>query len=405
MREGIKLKVEGKSSTKYKGPLAVLMVNLFIVMTGIGLVVPILPYYIESFGASGRTLGMLMASYALMQFLFAPLWGRLSDQYGRKPLVVIGMFGFSIAEFIFAYASGIWMLFLSRILAGIFGSALLPTAMAYVADVTPNEKRGQGMGMMGAAMGLGFVIGPALGGWLAEYSLSLPFLAAGFAGFIGGLIAVFALKESLSKEERAHFDKRENQFVQIIHALKSPVGFLLILVLILSFGLANFQSIFGFYALRKFGYSPSQVGIIITVVGLVGTAVQGGLVGRLTSKFGEGSVVKGALLLSAFGFIMMTLAFDFITLLLTTCIFFLGNSLLRPSVNALISKLAGSRQGMIMGLNNSFMSLGNVVGPLSAGILFEVDIYMPYLLGACVMIVGFIATNHWLFKHLQKEAV
>ncbi|RBW69398.1 MFS transporter [Bacillus taeanensis] len=381
------------------------MVNLFIVMTGIGLVVPILPYYVQSFDADGKVLGMLIASYAFMQFLFAPLWGRLSDKYGRKPMVAVGMFGFAIAEFIFASASGIWMLFLSRMLAGIFGSALLPTAMAYIADITPNEKRGQGMGIMGAAMGLGFVIGPALGGWLAEYSLSLPFFTAGCAGLLGGLVALFALKESLLKEHRIHLDERENQFIQIARALKSPVGFLLILVLILSFGLANFQSIFGFYALRKFGYSPSQVGVIITIVGLVGTAAQGALVGRLTSKFGEERVVTGALLLSAFGFIIMTLAFDFITILLTTCTFFLGNSLLRPSVNALISKLAGNRQGMIMGLNNSFMSLGNVIGPLAAGALFEVNIHIPYLLGAFVMVIGFIATKRWISKHPKKEVV
>ncbi|ART75671.1 MFS transporter [Sutcliffiella horikoshii] len=394
-----------------RAPLILLSFNLFIVMVGIGLVIPILPFYIDKFGADARTLGLLVAVFAFMQFLLAPVWGRLSDKIGRKPLITIGLFGFAIAEFIFAYASGLWMLFLSRILAGTFGSALMPTAMAYVSDVTSSEKRGQGMGIMGAAMGLGIVVGPGLGGWLAEYDLSLPFLVAGVAATIAGILSVIILPESYPKHSRetdaqdSAGEKRDNQFVTMYKALKSPVGFLLILVFIMSFGLANFQSIFGYYTMERYNYNPSEVGLIILIVGLVGTVVQGVLVGRMTKRFGEERVVTSALLISSFGFVLMTLATNFTTVLLTTCIFFLGNSLLRPSLNSFISKLAGNRQGLVMGLNNSFLSLGNVAGPILAGIFFEINIHIPYLFGACIMLFGLIVTKLWISKRAHKIEV
>ncbi|WP_336623184.1 MFS transporter [Alkalihalophilus lindianensis] len=386
--------------------LFMLMINMFVIMMGIGLVIPILPYYVEAFGASSFELGLLIAVFSFMQFLLAPFWGKMSDKYGRKPLIAIGMFGFAGAEFIFAFATDLWMLFLSRMLAGSFGSAIMPAAMAYVSDRTSPEKRGHGMGMLGAAMALGIVFGPGVGGWLAEVSLALPFLFAGVAATLAGIFSLFLLPESLSKEKRAELAltaDHSNQFVQMWQAIKSPVGFLLLLVFGLSFGLANFQTIFGMYALHQFNYSPSQVGFIMVLVGVIGAVAQGGLVGRLTLRFGDERVVLGALLLSGVGYVVMMLAFDLPTVILTTCLFFLGNSILRPAVNTMISKLAGDRQGMIMGLNNSFLSLGNVVGAMLAGLMFEWSMYLPYSMGALTMFIAFIATVYWLAK--RKQAI
>jgi MFS transporter, DHA1 family, multidrug resistance protein len=393
-----------KKMGKNSGPLALLSFNLFIVMVGIGLVIPILPFYVEKFNANAQVLGALVAVFAFMQFLFAPVWGRLSDKIGRKPLITIGLIGFAIAEFIFAFALGLWMLFVSRILAGIFGSALMPTAMAYVSDVTEPEKRGQGMGFLGAAMGLGIVIGPGIGGWLAEFDLSYPFIFAGIAATIAAIVSILILPESYPKEKREMEPevKKENQFVLMKSALKSPVGFLLVLVFIMSFGLANFQSIFSYYALERYGYGPQEVGFIILFIGIIGTAVQGIGVGKMTKMFGDERVVTISLLISAFGFVIMTLATNMTWILITTAVFFVGNSMLRPSLNSLISKLAGNRQGMIMGLNNSFLSLGNVAGPLLAGTLFEWNIHIPYLFGAFIMIVGLISTKVWISQKARK---
>lgn len=389
-----------KQKASYTTPLIVLMVNLFIIMVGIGLVIPIVPYYIEAFNASGRELGFLIAIFAFMQFLFAPIWGRLSDKIGRKPLVALGMFGFAAGEFIFAYASGLWMLFLSRAVAGIFGSALMPTAMAFVADVTPEKDRGKGMGMLGAAMALGIVIGPGIGGWLAEIELNLPFILAGIAAALGGIVSILFLPESLSAEDKetAKQQEKTSLLLNMASALKSEIGFLLILIFTISFALANFQAIFGFYMLKKFGYDPSEVGILVAVTGIVGVVVQGTLIGRLTNRFGEKKVVKGSLLLSAIGFLSMTFAFNYATVLLTISLFFLGNSLVRPSVNALLSKMAGQNQGMVMGLNNSFLSLGNAIGPVLAGLLFEWNLELPYWFGAFLMLVTLIGMRVWLSK-------
>ncbi|MFC0272071.1 MFS transporter [Metabacillus herbersteinensis] len=403
------MKRERKRKKEVGTPLFLLSFNLFIVMVGIGLVIPILPFYIERFGADASVLGFLVAIFAFMQFIFAPIWGRMSDRVGRKPLITLGLFGFAAAEFVFGFATDLWMLFLSRILAGVFGAAIMPTAMAYVSDVTTPENRGQGMGILGAAMGLGIVVGPGIGGWLAEYDLSYPFIFAGGAALIAALVSIFVLPESLTEEAKQETlnrnEKRENQFVLMKKALASPVGFLLILVFLMSFGLANFQAIFSYYSLEKFGYSPQQVGLIILLTGLIGTLAQGLLVGRLVKRFGDEKVVTGAFFLSATGFLIMLLANSFATVLLTTAIFFLGNSLLRPSLNTFISKLAGSQQGMVMGMNNSFLSLGNVAGPILAGYFFEFNIHLPYLFGALVMFVGLLSTRVWITKRKTQEAV
>ncbi|MGM7700147.1 MFS transporter [Pseudalkalibacillus sp. Hm43] len=397
--------VEAKQ--KKTAPLLLLMLNLFIIMVGIGLVIPILPYYVEAFNATGRDLGLLVASFAFMQFLLAPFWGRLSDRIGRKPLITLGMFGFAAAEFIFAFATDLWMLYASRILAGTFGSAIMPTAMAYVADVTSEEDRGKGMGLLGAAMALGIVIGPGIGGWLAEIELSLPFLIAGCAGTLAAIVSVFMLKETLSDadKEAAKNEEKVNHLVRMMTALKSPVGFLLVLVFVMSFALANFTSIFGFYALKRYGYDPAEVGVIVAVTGVIGAIAQGTLVGRLTKRFGDNRVVSGSLLLSAIGFVLMVFAFDYVTVLLTVSIFFLGNSILRPSLNSFISKLAGKQQGTIMGLNNSFLSLGNAVGPVVAGFLFEVNIHIPYLLGAAVLLVALAAVKVWTASKVENSTI
>ncbi|WP_338753488.1 MFS transporter [Bacillus sp. FJAT-52991] len=395
---------------KKKGPLLLLSFNLFIIMVGIGLVIPILPFYVEEFGAGARTLGALIAVYSFMQFLFAPVWGKLSDKIGRKPLITAGLLGFAAAEFLFAFATDIWMLFTARMLAGIFGSALMPTAMAYVSDVTTSQERGKGMGILGASMGLGIVIGPGIGGWLAEYDLSYPFIFAGIAAIVAAIVSVLVLPESYSKEQREKDAQRKanepsvNQWEQFKQTMLSPAGFLLFLVFLLSFGLANFQSIFGYYSWERYNYGPKDVGLIMLIIGLIGTFVQGYGVGKITKRFGDRNTVLGSLLLSAVGFVIMTLATNFVGVIVTTGLFFIGNSLLRPSVNSLLSKYAGSKQGYIMGLNNSFLSLGNVAGPLVAGMLFEWNIYFPYLFGGAVMLVGFLFTYRFAMKHKVQEA-
>jgi DHA1 family multidrug resistance protein-like MFS transporter len=258
---------------------------------------------------------------------------------------------------------------------------------------------------MGAAMGVGMVLGPGLGGWLAEGNLSTPFyLAAGLS--VIALLAIWLfLPESLPPEKRNQVQNtRGPDFRQMWQALSSPIGVLLLLAFLLSFGMTNFESIFGIYALEKFSYGPKDVGVILTVIGIVSSIMQGALVGPATKKWGETALIRASLLGSSLGFLVMLLAFNYATVLLTVSLFIISTAMLRPAVSSLISRRAGEiGQGTAMGLNNSFMSLGRIVGPLWAGFIFDIRLYLPYLSGAVIMFAGFILSATRLKKG-EKDA-
>jgi len=372
--------------------IAVLFVTLVIVMLGFGMIIPILPFYIEEFGASGSDLGLLMATFAVMQFLFAPLWGQLSDRHGRKAILIVGVLGNAVSQLFFGLSTEMWMLFASRALAGMLSSATLPTAMAYIGDSTSEEDRGSGMGLMGAAMGVGMVLSPGIGGWLATQSLPLPFFVAASLSLAAFPFIVFVLPESLPSAARAQQAKGLHgpQLGEMWRALFSPIGFLLFFSFLVSFGLTNFEAVFGLYALQRYGYGPGRVGTILTVIGLCSAIMQGVLTGPLARRWGEVAIIHASLLGSAIGFVLMLQAHDFGAVLLTVSFFIISNALLRPAIASLISRRATTGQGVAMGLNNSFMSLGRIMGPTWSGFVFDVHIGYPYLSGSVVMLIGFV---------------
>jgi len=368
------------------------------------MVIPILPFYIIEFGAGGSAMGLLMATYAVMQFIFSPIWGGVSDRIGRKPVLMIGVLGNAIAQILFGFSTDLWMLIAARVLAGILSSATLPTAMAYIGDSTSEKDRGGGMGVIGAAMGMGMVLGPGIAGWMANYSLAAPFfLAAGLS--LLALVSIFlVLPESLPPEKRTQTITGISgpQLNELWQALFSPIGFLLLLSFLVSFGLTNFESVFGLYANANFGYGPQQVGGLLTFIGLVSAIVQGGLTGPVTRRWGEVLVIKVSLLGSAIGFALMVLADSFVSVLLTTGFFVISNAMLRPSVSALISRRATMGQGVAMGFNNAFMSLGRSVGPLWAGFIYDINLAYPYWSGSIIMLAGFVIS---MFKLKSDEPV
>ncbi|MBN2472910.1 MAG: MFS transporter [Anaerolineae bacterium] len=377
--------------------ITILFFTLIVVMMGFGMAIPVLPFYVDSFGASGSKLGLLMSVYAVMQFIFAPVWGSMSDRYGRKPLILLGVLGNAITQLMFGLATSMWMLFAARALAGILSAATLPTAMAYISDSTTNENRSSGMGMIGAAMGIGMVLGPGLGGILATDSLSLPFfIAAGLSTIALGLIAAL-LPESLPEDRRVQTAGFKGpQIRQLWRALFSPIGLLLIVAFIISFGLTNFEAVFGLYAKDVFAYDAGQVGGILMFIGVVSAVMQAVLTGPLTTRFGEVTVLRASLVLTMVGFVIMLAAENLAGILVTTFVFVAGNSLLRPVTSSLTSKRATVPQGVAMGLNNSFMSLGRIVGPVWAGLLYDVDLHLPYLSGAAITAIGLVVCMIWL---------
>jgi DHA1 family multidrug resistance protein-like MFS transporter len=369
-------------------------------MLGFGMVMPIFPFYIESLGASGSELGLLIAISPLMQLLFAPIWGSVSDRRGRKPVLAVGLMGYGISMLLFGLATELWMLFVARGLGAILSAATMPTTMAYVSDSTSDQDRGGGIGALGGAMGLGMVLGPALGGWLAVDSLSTPFFITAGVCLLTLLLVLLFLPESLpaaARRSAATPIRPAAQLREMWRALSSqPLGILLGMAFLVSFGLTCFQGIFGLYALERFGYGTEEVGWILAVMGIVAALTQGVLTGPLTKRWGEAAIIKATLFGSAFSFGLLLTANTLPAVLVTTALFTVPNALLRPAVISLTSKRTNTEQGVAMGLNNSFNSLGRMVGPIWAGLAFDVNNSLPYLSGALIMVAGFVISLVWL---------
>jgi DHA1 family multidrug resistance protein-like MFS transporter len=322
--------------------LILLAFSLVVVMLGFGMVIPILPFYIEQFHAGGSAFGLLVAIAALTEFLFGPVWGSISDRVGRKPILMIGMFGFGLSMLLFGLSTELWMLFASRALSGVLSSAALSTAMAYIGDSTSDRERGGGMGLLGAAAGAGTIIGPGIGGLLAKGSLSTPFfVAAGMSLLSLGLIALL-LPESLPREYRV-LAERKLQFIDFRpfwRALKSPIGFLLFLAFFATLGTSNFETIFSLYMVEKFDYSPQRIGLILTVVGIIALIGRGLLTGMFTKRWGELRVIKVSLLAASLGFLLLLFARSYMLVLLATGFFSFAVTFLRPSIHSLTSQRA-----------------------------------------------------------------
>lgn len=358
---------------------------MFLVMVGFGIIIPVLPFYAENLGATPTQLGLLMAVYSLMQLLFAPMWGRISDKIGRKPVMLAGIAGLAISFFLMAFAGSLWMLFAARVIGGLLSSANMPTVMAYVADITTPENRSKGMGVVGAAVGMGFVFGPAIGGIFSKSSLSLPFIIAGFSSILTLVLVALLLQESSTKESRS---KSSEQKAPFNVALRGASGMLFFLQFFISLSLAGLEATFAYFAAKRAGLDTASLGYIFMIMGLAGAFVQGGLIGRLTKKFGEGKVIQGGIIVSAIGFALILFVNSFATAAVFLTIFGIGNGVIRPSVSSVLTKTINTGHGSVTGLLSSFDSLGRIAGPPLGGLLYSLSIGLPYISGAVLSIVA-----------------
>jgi DHA1 family multidrug resistance protein-like MFS transporter len=359
-------------------------------MLGFGIVVPILPFYVTYFGASGRELGLMMAIYSLMQFICAPIWGRWSDRVGRKPILLIGLVGFALSFGLMGLAQNVWQMIAARALACILSSATLPATFAYIGDSTSGENRSGGMGILGAAMGLGMIFGPLLGGPLGKIALPLPFFAAAGFAIIAAFFAFIMLPESLTADKRvAPHGAAQSRARALIGALRGPMAFLFVTAFLLAFALANFEAVLGLFALDRFGLGPDQVGYLMGAFGFLGAIQQGVIIGPLTRRIGEARVLQSGLILSVIGFVGTALSREVWVFVALSALFNFGNALLRPSVASLISQRATTGQGIAMGLENSFMSLGRATGPLWAGYSYDIRQEYPFYSGALFQAIAF----------------
>lgn len=383
-----------------KRALPILFLVMFLVMIGFGIIIPVLPFYAEEMGASPTQLGLLMAVYSLMQLIFAPFWGKLSDRIGRKPIMMIGIAGLSLSFFMQAMATELWMLFAARIIGGLLSSANMPTAMAYVADITTPENRGKGMGIVGAAVGLGFVFGPAIGGIFSKSSMSMPFYLAGASSLITLVIIFFFLKESLQKNTEAENESNKQSRWK---AFSGPASVLFLLQLLISLSLSGLEATFAYFAAQKAGLGAIQLGYIFMIMGFAGAMVQGGMVGRLTKKFGEGTVIQGGIIVSAIGFGLILLVDSFTTAAIFLSIFGIGNGFIRPSISSLLTKTTDAGHGSATGLLSSFDSLGRIVGPPLGGWLFSLSIGLPYISGAIISVIALVLYQFYRSKVLALK--
>ncbi len=411
-----------KSDKFFTPPLIIIYVTVFIDLIGFGMVIPILPFYANTspFNATPFQIGLLFAIYSWMQFFFSPVLGRLSDQYGRRPILFISLLGSAVGYFVIGFAETLTLVFIGRVIGGITG-ANISTAQAYIADVTTKENRARGMGIFGAMFGLGFILGPAIAGILSKYGVHVPFYFAAGLSLVNAIALYYILPESLkhrsTHEERA---KRPNRVVELIGSL-SEKRFgtinLLYFLLVTSFSIMTYA--FVLYTAYRFGYNAEQNGYLFAFVGLIAIIGQGFLFGKLVARFGEE-------LLTAVGCLMMAISLAAIPflgpesgglagLLVGCTVLSLGNAFASPALTSLVSKITDDdKQGSALGVMQSGASLARAIGPMIGGVMLNnaldaVDdstITRTFWTAAAIMLVAFATAVYALreFRNTDRAA-
>jgi DHA1 family tetracycline resistance protein-like MFS transporter len=350
-----------------KSPLPILFLTVFVDLVGFGLMLPILPKYAQDFGASATQIGLLNAIYSLMQFGFAPVWGRVSDRVGRRPIIVMTALGGAIAYVICGLAGSLWLLFVARGFAGICG-ANISTAQAYVADVTTKETRARGMGMIGAALGLGFTVGPAIGGIARGWGPHAPFFVAAGLSLANAAWAAIALPEP----ER-HASRPARGLRTFADALRTPrLSFYVLLFLLVTYAFSNIETAYVLFTKDRFGFDEKLNGYMFTMIGVVLVIMQAGLVRPLTRRFGSERLIAAGALITASGAALLVGTFAPWHILVPTAIIAAGTALYSPSLSAVISISAPpERQGEFLGVSQSAGAIGRIAGPSLAGVIYE----------------------------------
>jgi DHA1 family tetracycline resistance protein-like MFS transporter len=378
------------------GSRAILFFTVFIHLLGFGIIIPLLPYFAERFGASGLTVGLLTTSFSLAQFLFAPIWGRLSDRIGRRPVLLGSLILTGVSYLVFAVAGSLPVLFLSRIFAGIAG-ATLSTAQAYIADTTTPENRTRGMGLIGAAFGMGFIFGPAMGGILSKWGFSVPAYAAAGLALTAFLFALVLLPESLPPEERALAAQRRRNAATLREALGRPtVGVVLALFFTATFCFSGMEAILALFCQRFFHWGPHQIGYLFAYVGIVAAVMQAGIVGALAKRFGERALVRSGLALMGAAFVTAGLVPPLPMFLAAMGAIAVASGLSTPSLSALVSLATpADEQGGMLGVYQSLGSLGRATGPFLGGLIY--DVVGPgaplWIAGAILLVAALLAAR------------
>ena len=369
-------------------PTTIIFMTVFIDLIGFGIIIPLLPFYAETYGATALTVGLLSTSFSFMQFVFAPFWGRLSDRIGRRPVILIGLFGSFLSYLLFGMAHSLVVLFVARICAGVAG-ANIATAQAYIADVTTPENRAKGMGLVGAAFGLGFIFGPAIGGFLSRYGYQAPSFFASALSLANFTAAWFVLPESRTA---VSVDRPRMSRLEALRAAATRPGLpsLLLIYFLVIAAFSSFEATFALFSERRFGFGATTVGYIFAFSGVVLVIVQGGLVGRAAKRFGEHRIVPVAILFLAAGLASIAWSHVLTMLLLSIALLSIGMGFNSPSITSLISRRSrADEQGGILGVSQSMASLARILGPAAGGFVYDrFGPVTPYLTASGLMVVA-----------------
>ena len=399
-------------------PLIIIFLTILIDLIGFGIVIPLLTFYAEEFNATPFDIGLLVSSYSLMQFIFSPILGGLSDKYGRRPILFLSIIGSGIGYLMMGLAGSLLMIYAGRIFGGITAGNL-STAQAYIADVTTRENRAKGMGLFGMAFGLGFILGPALAGVLSKFGIHVPFYFAAGLSFTNAILLYFVLPESRKLSETTEIVKRKNRVAELAEVFKdSRFTTLTLQYFLLVTAFSMMTTSFAYYTSFKFGYNAEQTGYLLAFVGLMAVIMQGGLLGTLVKKFGEAKLV-------VFGCLMLVISFAIVpfvgkdsgglwALLAGVACFALGNSMASPSLTSLASKNANDfEQGKVLGIMQSAASLARVIGPMLCGILLnnalqQVDnstLMRNFWTAAVIMLIALLVAIYYLTQQRKTVTV
>jgi len=384
-------------------PLFSIFLIVFIDMLGFGLILPLLPYYAETFGASDTVVGLLVASYAAAQLIGAPILGRFSDRFGRRPILLLSLVGTLLGFLLLGFATTLWILFAARILDGLTGGNI-SVAQAYISDVTDAKNRSKGLGLIGAAFGLGFIIGPASGGVLSQWGYAVPaFVAAGLVT-VNLLMVALWLPESLPPEKResAAAKRPAVTFSALLAALKRPfTGPLLVTRFFFGLAFAIFQTIFALYALRRFNLDAQQTGFILTYVGVLAAVVQGGLVGRLNQRFRDDVLIVAGVGIMALSLLGWALTPSVPVLLIVLAPTAFSGGILNTVLSSALTKAVQPQEiGGILGLSASIESATRVIAPTVGGLLLEqLGAWSPGAFGAALLAGLFVFVWLKIFNH------
>lgn len=409
-----------------KPGIKTLLFAIFMTSFGFGVIIPILPFYALSFGAQPFDLGLLTASFALASFVFSPIFGRLSDRMGRKKFVLLGALGYTLSYLIYAFADSLALVFLARALSGVFSAAIFTAAVSILSDLTTERERGRAMALQGMMFALGLVFGPAFGGFASTISLNGAFTALHvpqcypLAGCLPGeasvrdaflLSALLSLANfifaafSLREPKTPHAGYLEKGRDSLLHHVTSPLLLLFVSSFMTTFMIGGIDAILALYTSEKLGFTAADAGVVFTYIGVMMILTQF-ISGALVNKFGELSLIRAGLVLSGAGFLLLSAANGWAALLFAITVFNFGLVFVMPSVTSLETKRVTGKKGAVIGIDSSFRALGEIAGPILAGLLYGIShIYAFAGMAAIIWAYFFVLSHNLHHLHPKKNAV